>query len=635
MNALAACAAVLLGAGLEVHLAPDQPLPHVYVGDPLIVEVKAPVGGTARLALTVRGVHLFAPTTASLEAAPLQAHGAYWWTVEDLPEGRGRYEVEVQVELDGATSTATGVFCRVDRPTPYDGLPVWVHLEGLDRHRLLALESLSVQGIRLDADVPGIEEGVKAISDAGTNVAIRLDADAAGRAEALARTLGNRVGRWEIVPGADAAALGQAVSALRRGGTRAPMAVVTSGPSHLAELLEAGAGQHAGAVVLERRALSLDEVVSLRAVAERAGYERMTITVPSKDAAGEAQAKDVPLIQRLLSNLADGVADTEIEGEQVLMEDGFPEAYVHLSAVSHGLNHGIAVGALDLPAPAHAAVFRHRDRWFVTLWTATGHQDVTIALEGASDLMLTDVRNNPLPIPLLRDGQMTLRAGPWPQTLNGYGGAVLPVAAWTMARKEARAFVEAHAGHGRLPPEVLEIVRTAGEIADAETPNVDRLGFFKLLQTFPDIEARWHARELPRAVAVPAMAGLARLARHLCVIEQERGEPFLEPLQDTLARCRDYQSSYLTGAPASADRRGRGDWLLGEVNRLMAEAEQLKAEGRTIEADAVAAMAEWRARALEHAAHAAPLHGPDPYVPPPEEPEESETGEGQDNSGDG
>ena len=114
MNALAACAAVLLGAGLEVLLAPDQPLPHVYVGDPLIVEVKTPVGGTARLALTVRGVHLFAPTTASLDAAPLQAHGTYWWTVEDLPEGRGRYEVEVQVELDGATSTATGVF--LNRP---------------------------------------------------------------------------------------------------------------------------------------------------------------------------------------------------------------------------------------------------------------------------------------------------------------------------------------------------------------------------------------------------------------------------------------------------------------------------------------------------------------------------------------
>jgi hypothetical protein len=112
---------------------------------------------------------------------------------------------------------------------------------------------------------------------------------------------------------------------------------------------------------------------------------------------------------------------------------------------------------------------------------------------------------------------------------------------------------------------------------------------------------------IQQALAVRLMAGMSRLARGLAVVEHEAGDAFLEPLQETLARCGEYQSLYLTSTGGAADARERGDWLLEEVNALTAEARQLAKRGRTIEADAVAAIAEWRARALSHASKAKPL----------------------------
>jgi LysM repeat protein len=128
----------------------------------------------------------------------------------------------------------------------------------------------------------------------------------------------------------------------------------------------------------------------------------------------------------------------------------------------------------------------------------------------------------------------------------------------------------------------------------------DRAAFLALLRFFPLIEMQWHAGLIPEGVATAAIADLAGLARALCFNQAVTGEPFLAPLRNCLDKCEEYRALYLTGSEA----RPRGDWLLDEVLRLMNEAESLMQSGRPIEANAVAALAEWRARALEFAARA-------------------------------
>jgi hypothetical protein len=193
--------------------------------------------------------------------------------------------------------------------------------------------------------------------------------------------------------------------------------------------------------------------------------------------------------------------------------------------------------------------------------------------------------------------------------VSGKGGPLLATVARASARKEAEAFTKNPGFQKKLPPEFLELVKP---IAAANFSRVDRVSFFALLRMFPVLEQKWHDGTLPRDIAVPAMASLSRLLRNLCVIEQDSNEPFIELLQDTIARCGDYQSQYLTSTGGSAEKHERADWLLAEVARLTAEAKALADNDRAIEAAGVASLAEWRARSLEFARNAAPLGAPEP-----------------------
>lgn len=87
--------------------------------------------------------------------------------------------------------------------------------------------------------------------------------------------------------------------------------------------------------------------------------------------------------------------------------------------------------------------------------------------------------------------------------------------------------------------------------------------------------------------------------------------PFIELLQETIARCGEYQSQYLTGTGGATESHDRADWLSAEIARLTAEAKALADEGRSIEAVGLGSLAEWRARSLEFAVAAKPLGTPE------------------------
>jgi hypothetical protein len=190
---------------------------------------------------------------------------------------------------------------------------------------------------------------------------------------------------------------------------------------------------------------------------------------------------------------------------------------------------------------------------------------------------------------------------------------MMQLAALGEARAEADAFCRSEDVNKYVAKEAVEVVRRV-----VAADGGKRADFLNLLQMFPYLETQWHAGPIPRSIAVPALARLARAARSLCVVEHERGEPFVEPLQSTLAACGQYQSRYLTGSAGPDDGHERPDWLLDEVSRLMGEAETLAGEGRSIEASAVGAVAEWRAQALEISAKAEPLSAPEKAKPAPE-----------------
>ena len=161
MNTLALLLLAVLGAAVEIDLAPDQPMPYVYVDDPLIVELRADEDAEATVSVSVQAGHLQEPTEAMLGPFLLRGQGARWCAVRDIPHGRGFYTARVRVALDDAVSERTGHFCRIDRLAGAKPPPLYVCGTLPDARLLFALKAVGVNTHRIAAADAGAAEHVE------------------------------------------------------------------------------------------------------------------------------------------------------------------------------------------------------------------------------------------------------------------------------------------------------------------------------------------------------------------------------------------------------------------------------------------------------------------------------------------
>jgi hypothetical protein len=614
MNPVTFLLVAVAGATVNLSIAPDQPVAHVYVDDPLIIEFKSDQDVAATVDLDIEPDYAASPVRLPLGPIRLRAHSAHWHAVEGIPGERGRYRVRARVDTGGGATETTATFCRIDRPPSSGTLPVCLGLGSFDPGPLLAAQAIAIRQIRLNAGNPDLAAQVNEAAAQGFQVVLALDAGQAEACEAMAKTFGDRVARWDVDPGGAAEGFGAMAKALRRSGTKSPIALVVNDAQAVGAALAAGFGPLISAVMFRNAHPERSDLAEVRAAAERAGYEGMVLDVVLPADAGDDPQRGPRVSRQILTHLGASVGQTEIDAAQVYEKD-FGPGYAYLSALAHRMKGTEYVGELALGGGIQALVYRAGDWWTIAVWGSDGPKEARLKIEDAAELALFDGRNNPLPVPALTEGAVTLRVTGEPQFLCGKAGSVVAQAAWTTARKRAAFFVEQEDFKKAFPAETLDLVR---KFATLETAGYTRMDFLNLLKLFPAIEKLWHTGSLSRSVAVPALASLSRLARSLCIVEQERGEPFLEPLQSTLADCGRLQSLYLTSSAGSSESRERPDWLLDEVGRLMTQAERLAEEGRKIEASAVAALADWRANALEIAVTAQPLSIPEKPPQPPE-----------------
>jgi hypothetical protein len=586
-------------AAIDVSLAPDQPIPHVYVDDPLILELRSEQDLSA--AVTVEVSANGQVTTVDLGRIALRGGTIHWQAAPDIPVERGLYHVRVLIDVAGADPIERSAwFCRIDRPIHGATDLLGVNIAEYDAGVLHAVRGVPLRHVRIEAEALAARGPADGAWDAGMILTVAFDLgrlrSAVSLAEELSRRFNDRVASWEVALNGSQAQLEQLVGALRQGGSRTPVGLVAGDAAELDTLLAAGAGRRVTALVLRSDAPAPEEIWAVRSAAERAGREGMPVYVLGRGVAADVDPGDPQLVRQLVLNASAGAARTELD-MNVLFADGQIRAgYVSLSAFAHRLGGSTYVGRLDVAPATKGHVFRRQGTWVLVVWSGEASQAAALDLGDATDLQLYDLWNNPRTAPGVVEGRATLQVGPEPSYLCGSGGEVLQRAAAGMARMEAERLAALAQSHEGLPGEMNELLRLALE---SETGKLDRINFFALLQLIPRVEQDWRAGRIRGATAVPVMAGIARLARHLCVLEEESGEPFLEPLEKTLANCDRYKSRYLTSSGGPTGAFQRGDWLLKEVSRLMAEAESLVDDERMIEANGVAALAEWRARALE------------------------------------
>lgn len=599
MTGTAAILGCLL-AGIEITVSPDQPLAYSYVDDPLIVEVRGDTAMVADVQVSLTPAAGGDTIQRVFPEASLGPAVNRWCAVKDLPPIRGRWDLTVRAGAGDDAPVREATVYRIDRRAGAYEHPLYAWGDNLDRDTLLALRSVAVDRVRIPADHPDIRGLLDALEDLEMRAIVVLEsvADAPATAARLTAPSCGAIARWEMPATPETAgALPEAIETIRSLSCSLPVSLRVADPAVLADVLgglDADALDHLVIAGGEAGAAGLDAV---RTAMTALGVESPVLEYIHTG--GDPEAFPPAFFEaRTRGALRVGFP------AGLVMQDGVLRpglAYVN------GLARAIApvdfAGRLPQDGPVQARLFAEGADWTLASWS-----------DGSGELSLPWSADHPL---RLLDGWSNARDAAAPegdtwaspatreiQFVQGEGGPVLMAALVAEVERDARRLLARVDLEEAWPESTRE---TLEEVGASPLSDQSRVHFFTLLRAFPEIEERWHAGRIARPGAVAALAGLSDLARTLCRLEAARGATFLEPLQDTLARCEEYQSRYLTGSTTTPQARARGDWLVEEVRRLMDEVESLRAAGAKIEADAVAALAEWRARGLEHAAKAGPL----------------------------
>jgi hypothetical protein len=629
--------AAVCAADATVEIAPDQPVPHVYSDEPLILELRAAQDCAPDVHVLIEGA-TDVRISIALGTIPLRAGTRKWIALEQRPETRGTYNATITLSEGDSVQETVRAFCHIERPSAAAGSLVAADVTSPDHETFVALADMPVGAVRIAADHPDWEAMLEACQATGLPAAVTfapapMPAAAPAEteppsgssesepaedpnappphtapgeevlAEAIAKTYGREVALWEIDSRAPET-IGYLAAAIRRGGSRAPIIAAVHDPSDVETMLAHSEPALAG-LAIRLPAPKPAELIAFRTAAEQSGLERMPLYCVGA-LLEDAEENPVAALRQLLTNRAAGARSSVFPAGLAYAPRAFGPAYVYLNGLAHRLADAQYVGPVDEGKQVTGHLFRKGATWFLVAWSTT-EAELALPLGGAVDVVLTDAFNNPLAL-TREDETARVPVGAEPVYLSGVDGPLLQRAATAMAANEAAHLLQLlKAADTNLEPHTEIFTR----VADGHADDVTRIDFIALLQGFAELEQRWQGGAISRADAVPVLAGLARLVRMLCILEQERSAEFVESLQNVIARCGEYQSVYLmsSGLPGRGGNaqqgspkttaRTRGDWLLEEVNHLITEAETLRAIGRPIEAVGIASLAEARARALE------------------------------------
>lgn len=612
----------LLFAAVEITVSPDQPLPFSYVDDPLIVEIRSDVETRADITIGLETTDGKGKVSQVFPATPLGPKTNRWCALKEIPTLRGPWKVSVGVRAENGESTHEAEVYRVDRPANAYVHPLYAFGDELDRNTLLAIRGVGVNLVRVSAGQSDLAALLSEMEQFGMKaiVALGQGPEAAGAAEALAGSHCAAIERWELsATRENAAGLKSVAEKLQALSCSIPISLSIHNAADVPEILAAIALPSLQHLVIGESAQGPTVLDGLRDDLAALGVESPVLEyLYEKD---DADAFP-PVFFDALSHRASRVgfpASLVIKGGQI------GRGLSYLNGLAHGVRPQPFVGALPQPGRARALLFASGNRWTLAFWSGGSGESIAVPWDTDHPFTLADSWNNAAPVSAPERGDWKSPATAAVQFIQGEGGPIIKATLLSQTRMAIKHLQDEKA----LDPAWNDEVRAAlGAIAANPEGEQGRVHFFTLLRALPEIESRWHSGQLTRPVAVAALAHLADLSRTLCRLEAARSADFLEPLADTLARCEEYQSLYLTGATTTPQARNRGDWLVQEVRRLMDEAETLSADGAKIEADAVAALAEWRARGLEFAAKAGPLsdqmelpraEAPEAEAPKPEE----------------
>lgn len=609
-----------LPATVEVTLAPDQPMSFVYCDDPLILEVYSEEEGQVSGHLTFSPSH--SDKKIEVEITPFHVHAksGYWYAVQDAPQDRGYFTVEINLTCGNTPYQKSLRYCRIDRPASLRSIPVYAHCGGgRETCALTAVRSVGIETIHFSAGNEYLDDLTAETVQLGLHIVLSLSPGELRRMpDYLKPVIDSRcenILRFEAECEGIETECGALMESFRTSGCPASMSIVVKDANDFARIMGQAPAMPARHISLvAERWPNPDEVQRIRYIAAQYGMEGSQIHVSCPGWYPRADEQACSFLYHFFQHRAAGASYLGLNAALVADDMGVQETMAYLNGLALCFSGQPFVGELPTEGSAKALLFRNNANWLLTLWSEKKGETVNLPVEGAINLALCDAFGNP--IKLAEPGQSGLQIDcrPVPVYLTGTGGALLGRAAINQLKEQTGYFLSQTELRGTLSHELIELVQ---KIASEPSSAGSRLRFLELLRTLPWLEEQWHARQLPKHVVVPAIMLISDMIKSMAIIEEDRGELFVEPIPDTLGRTEEFQSLYLTGSAGSAKSRERGDWILGEVRRLVEESENLEKSGRKIEAAAIAALAEARGQCLKPAAQAEVTEEPSGLVPLP------------------
>ena len=614
MVALAAQLLALFCAGqIQVTLAPDQPVPAVYIDEPLVVEFRSPVDTTCTVDFKVhvpgQNAHRISLTNIRLAAGRPR-----WVTVDTLPPFYGPHSVRVLIRERDAEIEIAAQFHRIARPTMSDTLPLCVNLDGFTEDLLYALRSVPVGALRLRTkDLDLLDKTQYAWNTEGYRIHVRADdGEDVGleNLKELSRSITHGVDLWELSTTEGPLRLLDMARAIRDGSPEAQVHAVVANAAELSEILSEDVYHEIEGAVVDAEGAALSTVGAFALAAERAGFEKYPLRWFPGVVGDEVGPHDY--MQRLIAAVSNGVAAVCLDARDLYGEEGFGPHFDMVCTATRLLGAATYTGSIAGEEDVRGDVFRdwspagRGETWVMTLWGAKSDETpLSLPLDPSDGIEFLDAYGNPLPLTVDDEGTVSVQVIGLPRYLRGRGGSMLErAAAQELRRIAAEVLADTNLARNLDAETSAALKRLSGYKMGSDT----RSEFLILLRSLPIIEWEWNQGTLDTAIAVPAMARLAGLSRHLALLEQQSGKPFLDPLEKTLSSCAGFQRRIHDESGRGHVSSPRTAWLMAEVSNLTAEARKLAALGRNIEAQAVAALAEWRARCLEVA-------GGPPYRP--------------------
>lgn len=579
--------------GLEVTIAPDHPVAQAYAGEPLIIEFRAEraMSLSGRIAFESDGIEV---ESHPFGALPLPASKPYWLTLPGAGEKLGAYEISI---YHGETLLTSERFCRVERPTEEVRDGIILHWDDFSADGARVVSALRRTQVHLNGMTDGFGNSLLRANRLGLEVTVRVDSHPdSGSASPLAIAKESPVAQWEFDAHGSAPGLIAWTQALRDARPAASVKAVVHSADEVTSLLSGEAGLWIDGFVVDAPEGNTVDVSWYRSAAESLGFEGFTF-----DVAYLWSDLGMPLGVLAAHSKDFGYDRVFIRGENASDARGPRTLYAELSGSGHWLNQTAYIGPFMAATGQRGYAFRSRDHqsargaWIAYFGPEAAHVPLALGLGAASDIELSDAFGNSYPEGTWNRGVLLTDSPGTPLVVRGREGSMEATAAWQRVVNEVDAFLT---DERLLDFPIPELMETAGELLSNKGESSARFTFFTFVRALPTVEEQWKTGEISPGAGAAMVGALARLARALATHEHAQGEPFLEPLRETLARCAEFQSLYVTGKGSGSRENVRAEWLLREIQRLTNEARDLEAQGRRIEANGVAVLAEWRARSL-------------------------------------